>query len=104
MAVKSKPDLDQLIPTSSPDDLLLKPKTPAVIGTSLPGASPTEITKIKYSSILPSDVWKQLHQLSFWDRKDLSVIIEAALIEYFKEHPDAQRELPEEEKRRRRLL
>ncbi|MGY2134408.1 hypothetical protein ACW9KT_19420 [Hymenobacter sp. HD11105] len=102
MASKPKLDLDQLLP-ANPDDFLLKPKA-----TKAPAAAPSvvpeaETAKIKFSNQLPLDTWRQLHQYSFWERKDLATVIDQALLAYFAQHPESQRELPAEEKKRRKL-
>lgn len=104
MASKSKLDLDQLLP-ANPDDFLLKPKAAKVpASASVAPDTEAEAFKIKFSNQLPLDTWRQLHQYSFWERKDLSVVLDQALLAFFAQHPESQRELPEEEKKRRKLL
>jgi hypothetical protein len=103
MASKPKLDLDQLLP-ANPDDFLLKPKatkTPAADPSLVPEA---EAVKIKFSNQLPLETWRQLHQYSFWERKDLATVLDQALLAFFAQHPESQRELPAEEKKRRKLL
>lgn len=101
MAAKPKLDLDQLLPTN-PDDFLLKPKAaPAPAATH--AAPAAEAVKIKFSNQLPVETWRQLHQYSFWERKDLATVLDQALLAFFAQHPESQRELPAEEKRRRKL-
>ncbi|TGE03856.1 hypothetical protein [Hymenobacter fodinae] len=99
MASKPKFDLDQLLP-ANPDDFLLKPKAAKA---PLPEAPAVEAVKIKFSNQLPLDTWRQLHQYSFWERKDLATVLDQALLAFFAQHPDSQRELPAEEKKRRKL-
>ncbi|QIL78256.1 MULTISPECIES: hypothetical protein [Hymenobacter] len=102
MASKPKLDLDQLLP-ANPDDFLLKPK--ATKAAAAPSVAPeAEAVKIKFSNQLPVETWRQLHQYSFWERKDLATVFDQALLAFFAQHPESQRELPAEEKRRRKLL
>lgn len=102
MASKPKLDLNQLLP-ANPDDFLLKPK--AAKAPAAPAAAPeAEAAKIKFSNQLPLETWRQLHQYSFWERKDLAAVLDQALLAFFAQHSESQRELPEEEKRRRKLL
>lgn len=104
MAAKPKFDLDQLLP-ANPDDFLLKPKAPkAPAAAALAPEGEGEAVKIKFSNQLPLETWRQLHQYSFWERKDLSVVLDQALLAFFAQHPESQRELPEDEKKRRKLL
>lgn len=90
---------------SSVDALLFAPASgavapaPSVASKSLPAAAP----KTRFTNNLPTSTYMQLHQLSFWDRRDMSAIIDAALLEYFASRPDAACPLPEEERVKRRL-
>jgi len=91
-------------PTRSVDDLLFAPTGDATPPT--PAAmSPTEPlpTKTRFTNTLPTSTYVQLHRLSFWDRRDMSAIIEAALQDYFTNHPDANKPLPEQERVKRKL-
>lgn len=59
--------------------------------------------RTRFTNTLPTATYVQLHQLAFWDRRDMSAIINEALQEYFARHPDASRPLPEPERAKRKL-
>ena len=85
------------------DALLFSPIAPAV---AAPGAVPESVAavaKTRFTNVLPTATYVQLHQLAFWDRRDMSAIIEAALQQYFADRPDASRPLPEPERLKRKL-
>jgi hypothetical protein len=83
----------------------LKPKATRAPAAAPPSTAPeAEAPKIKFSNQLPLETWRQLHQYSFWERKDLATVLDQALLAYFAQHPESQRELPAEEKKRRKLL
>lgn len=87
--------------TRSVDDLLFAPTgdtTPVVTSPAVPLP-----TKTRFTNTLPTSTYVQLHRLSFWDRRDMSAIIEAALQEYFANHPDVNKPLPEQERLKRKL-
>lgn len=91
-------------PTRSVDDLLFTPTgdaappTPAATSPAAPLPA-----KTRFTNTLPTSTYVQLHRLSFWDRRDMSAIIEAALQDYFVNHPDANKPLPEQERVKRKL-
>lgn len=91
-------------PTRSVDDLLFAPTgdtappTPAATSPAAPLP-----TKTRFTNTLPTSTYVQLHRLSFWDRRDMSAIIEVALQDYFANHPDANKPLPEQERVKRKL-
>jgi hypothetical protein len=89
-------------PTSSVDALLFAPAS-ATPEKAPPAASSSAPTKTRFTNILPTSTYVQLHQLAFWDRRDMSAIIDAALQEYFASRPDASRPLPEQERLKRKL-
>lgn len=60
-------------------------------------------TKTRFTNTLPTATYVQLHRLSFWDRRDMSAIMDVALQEYFAKHPDADKPLPEQERMKRKL-
>jgi len=88
----------------SVDDLLFAPtgNTTPPIPAVTSSATPLS-TKTRFTNTLPTSTYVQLHRLSFWDRRDMSAIIEAALQDYFANHPDANRPLPEQERIKRKL-
>ena len=101
-ALVSQPATETL--PGSVDALLFAPAgiaTPAGKTPTTPGSSPAG--KTRFTNILPTPIYVQLHQLAFWDRRDMSAIIDAALQEYFATRPDATRPLPEQERLKRRL-
>jgi hypothetical protein len=102
MASKPKFDLDQLLP-ANPDDFLLKPKAPKASAAAPSAAPEAEAVKIKFSNQLPLETWRQWHQYSFWERKDLATVLDQALLAFFAQHPESQRELPADERKRRKL-
>lgn len=59
--------------------------------------------RTRFTNTLPTSTYVQLHQLAFWDRRDMSAIINDALQEYFARFPDASRPLPEPERAKRKL-
>ena len=101
-ALVSQPATETL--PGSVDALLFAPAgsaTPPGKAPTTPGSSPAG--KTRFTNILPTPIYVQLHQLAFWDRRDMSAIIDAALQEYFATRPDATRPLPEQERLKRRL-
>lgn len=90
--------------TRSVDDLLFAPAGDATV--SAPEATALIVpvpTKTRFTNTLPTATYVQLHRLAFWDRRDMSAIIEVALQEYFAHHPDADKPLPEQERVKRKL-
>ena len=91
-------------PTRSVDDLLFAPAgnsaepVQEAKGTMVPLPA-----KTRFTNTLPTSTYIQLHRLAFWDRRDMSAIIEVALQEYFATHPDANKPLPEQERVKRKL-
>lgn len=90
-------------PTESVDALLFAPSTEPVLPAAGTPAVATPNAKTRFTNVLPTAVYVQLHQLAFWDRRDMSAIIEAALQEYFASRPEASRALPEPERLKRKL-
>lgn len=91
-------------PTRSVDDLLFAPAGNAVLPTSAATSPAAPMpAKTRFTNTLPTSTYVQLHRLSFWDRRDMSEIIEAALQDYFANHPDANKPLPEQERVKRKL-
>jgi len=92
-------------PTHLVDDLLFAPTgggaAPPIPAATSPVAPLS--AKTRFTNTLPTPTYVQLHRLSFWDRRDMSAIIEAALQEYFANHPDANKPLPEQERVKRKL-
>lgn len=76
------------------------PKPPVVAPNS---ALSVLAAKTRFTNTLPTSTYVQLHRLSFWDRRDMSSIMDAALQEYFAAHPDADKPLPETERVKRKL-
>ena len=91
-------------PTRSVDDLLFAPagNSPETAPTAKEPVSATP-TKTRFTNTLPTTTYVQLHRLAFWDRRDMSAIIEVALQEYFAKQPDANKPLPEQERLKRKL-
>lgn len=90
--------------TRSVDDLLFAPTGDAAPLTTAATSPATLLyTKTRFTNTLPTSTYVQLHRLSFWDRRDMSAIIEAALQDYFANHPDANKPLPEQERVKRKL-
>ncbi|WP_210521820.1 hypothetical protein [Hymenobacter terricola] len=91
-------------PTRSVDDLLFAPAGNSIEPDPVAKAPNTPLlTKTRFTNTLPTTIYVQLHRLSFWDRRDMSAIIEVALQEYFAHHPDADKPLPEQERVKRKL-
>ena len=92
------------IPKGSVDDLLFAPvPTSSVPGPVVAAPSPALTSKTRFTNTLPTSTYVQLHRLAFWDRRDMSSIMDAALREYFAAHPDADKPLPEPERVKRKL-
>ncbi len=91
-------------PTSSVDDLLFSPARSSS-APEQPAAEPGAAVpaKTRFTNTLPTSTYVQLHRLAFWDRRDMSAIIDVALQEYFAAHPDASKPLPESERMKRKL-
>lgn len=105
MAAKPKLNLNALVAAPvNPDDLLLTPAPAASPATPEPEAVGPTPQKIRFTNTIPTELFQQLHQLSFWSREDMSAILEAALTDYFALRPDSQKELPHKEKVKRKLL
>jgi hypothetical protein len=91
-------------PTRSVDDLLFAPTSDATSPTPAATSPAAPLpTKTRFTNTLPTSTYVQLHRLSFWDRRDMSAIMEAALQDYFAHHPDANKPLPEQERVKRKL-
>jgi len=106
MAIKSKTKfgLQNLVSTpatESPDDLLLGSST--VEAKSSEPAPTYQPDKIRFTNSVPVETFRRLHQLSFWSREDITDILDAALIAYFAQQPDANKPLPEKERVKRKL-
>lgn len=92
------------IPKGSVDDLLFAPAaTFPVPELPVVALSTALATKTRFTNTLPTSTYVQLHRLAFWDRRDMSSIMDAALQEYFAAHPDADKPLPEPERVKRKL-
>ena len=91
-------------PTRSVDDLLFAPAGNSSEQVPVAKEPATAIpTKTRFTNTLPTTTYVQLHRLAFWDRRDMSAIIELALQEYFIKYPDAKKPLPEQERLKRKL-
>jgi len=91
-------------PKGSVDDLLFAPAaTSPVPEPPVVAPSPVLMSKTRFTNTLPTSTYVQLHRLAFWDRRDMSSIIDAALQGYFAAHPDAEKPLPEPERVKRKL-
>ena len=92
------------IPKGSVDDLLFAPAATSP-APEPPVAVPSSAlaSKTRFTNTLPTSTYMQLHRLAFWDRRDMSTIMDAALQEYFAAHPDANKPLPEPERVKRKL-
>ena len=96
------------ISKGSVDDLLFAPTaTPPVAEPPVasPNAFPnsTLASKTRFTNTLSTSTYVRLHRLAFWDRRNMSAIMDAALQEYFAAHPDADKPLPEPERVKRKL-
>ena len=92
------------IPKGSVDDLLFAPAaTSPVPEPPVVAPSSALAAKTRFTNTLPTSTYVQLHRLAFWDRRDMSSIMDAALQEYFGAHPDADKPLPEPERVKRKL-
>ena len=92
------------ISKSSVDDLLFAPATISLVSEpSVVAPNTTLAAKTRFTNTLPTSTYVQLHRLAFWDRRDMSSIMDAALQEYFAAHPDADKPLPEPERMKRKL-
>ena len=101
---KTKLDLQSLVPSvATHEELLLKSGMPASAPAPVSGAD-EQPTKIRFTNTMLPETWLQLQQLAYWGRKDIGVIIDNALTEYFAKHPDSQRELPQDIKRKKKIL
>lgn len=91
-------------PTSSVDDLLFSPAR-STVAAEQSAAEPNVAVPVKtrFTNVLSTSTYVQLHRLAFWDRRDMSAIIDVALQEYFATHPDANKPLPEAERVKRKL-
>ena len=92
------------IPKGSVDDLLFAPAAASPVPEP-PVVVPSSalIVKTRFTNTLLTSTYVQLHRLAFWDRRDMSSIMDAALQEYFTAHPDANKPLPEPERMKRKL-
>jgi len=90
---------------NSVDALLFAPASNQVepLPAPVPPIKRPGSTKTRFTNIIPTATYVQLHQLAFWDRRDMSEIIDIALKEYFANRPDANRPLPETERTKRKL-
>ena len=92
------------IPKGSVDDLLFAPAATSTVSEPPVVAPNSALTvKTRFTNTLPTSTYVQLHRLAFWDRRDMSSIMDAALQEYFVAHPDANKPLPEPERVKRKL-
>ena len=92
------------ISKGSVDDLLFAPAAISPVPEPLVVAPSTALAaKTRFTNTLPTSTYVQLHRLAFWDRRDMSSIMDAALQEYFAAHPDADKPLPEPERMKRKL-
>ena len=91
----------------SVDDLLFAPAAVSLVPESsvmMPNTAVLALAvKTRFTNTLPTSTYVQLHRLAFWDRRDMSSIIDTALQEYFAAHPDANKPLPEPERVKRKL-
>ena len=92
------------IPKGSVDDLLFAPAASSVPEPPVIAPSSALTAKTRFTNTLQTSTYVQLHRLAFWDRRDMSSIMDAALQEYFAAHPDADKPLPEPERVKRKLL
>ncbi len=92
------------LPKGSVDDLLFAPAATSPVPEP-PTVAPSSAVaaKTRFTNTLPTSTYVQLHRLAFWDRRDMSDILDAALQEYFATHPDADKPLPEPERVKRKL-
>ena len=91
------------IPKGSVDDLLFAPAASSVLEPPVIAPSSALTAKTRFTNTLPTSTYVQLHRLAFWDRRDMSSIMDTALQEYFTAHPDADKPLPEPERVKRKL-
>ena len=92
------------ISKGSVDDLLFAPAAASLIPEP-PVVVPSSalVIKTRFTNTLLTSTYVQLHRLAFWDRRDMSSIMDNALQEYFAAHPDANKPLPEQERVKRKL-
>ena len=92
------------IPKGSVDDLLFAPAAASLVPEP-PVVVPSSalVVKTRFTNTLLTSTYVQLHRLAFWDRRDMSSIMDTALQEYFAAHPDANKPLPEQERVKRKL-
>ena len=92
------------IPKGSVDDLLFAPAAASLVPEP-PVVVPSSalVVKTRFTNTLLTSTYVQLHRLAFWDRRDMSSIMDTALQEYFAAHPDANKPLPEPERVKRKL-
>lgn len=91
-------------PKGSVDDLLFAPTASSPVPEqSVVAPNSALAVKTRFTNTLPTPTYVQLHRLAFWDRRDMSSIMDAALQEYFTAHPDANKPLPEPERMKRKL-
>lgn len=105
MAIKSKFGLTKLVSTAAenPDDLLLGAAVPKPVPATPAPVEQSVGERTRFTNTLPTEVFRQLHQLSFWSREDMSTILEEALLAHFEKNPDADKPLPEKERVKRKL-
>lgn len=88
----------------SVDDLLFAPAATSLVPeSSFVALNSALAAKTRFTNTLPTSTYVQLHRLAFWDRRDMSSIMNSALQEYFSAHPDADKPLPEPERIKRKL-
>ena len=99
---KQKVNLDRLIkPAKSMDELLL--------GTSvaqepdiLPEPASDEV-KIRFTNALPPDTFRRLQQYTFWSHETIGDVLNDALLAYLGGKPEAQKAIPANRAKRRRI-
>ena len=92
------------IPKGSVDDLLFAPAaTSPVPEPAVAALISAPAAKTRFTNTLSTSTYLRLHRLAFWDRRDMSSIMDAALQEYFAAHPDVDKPLPESERVKRKL-
>ncbi|MBX0293154.1 hypothetical protein K3G63_22100 [Hymenobacter sp. HSC-4F20] len=101
---KQKVNLDRLMtkPAQSMDDLLLG-NSPSSQIEPTPQPTTGDEAKIRFTNALPPDTFRRLQQYTFWSHETIGDVLNDALLAYLDGKPEADREIPAKQAKRRRL-
>jgi len=101
---KQKVSLGHLLPkpAQSVDDLLLG-NAPSPQIEPAPEPTAGDEAKIRFTNALPPNTFRRLQQYTFWSHETIGDVLNDALLAYLDGKPEAEREIPAKQAKRRRL-